>query len=127
MIKVFIERALTPEDLIEARRIARLRKAYLEYEEEGEEPPMWIREEVPLEVARRLLSDKIVEIVEVLSSKKEYNITKLAEAVHRSPPNIHRDLVFLKKHRLLTFIDRGREKIPVLLFKRVVIEVQSHS
>ncbi len=127
MIKVFVERALTPEDLIQARRITRLRKAYLEYEEEGEEPPMWVREEVPLEVARRLLSDKIVEIVEVLSSKKEYNITKLAEALQRSPPNVYRDLVFLKKYRLLTFIDRGREKIPVLLLKRVVVEVQGYS
>ncbi len=127
MIKVFVERALTPEDLIQARRVTRLRKAYLEYEEEGEEPPMWVREEVPLEVARRLLSDKIVEIVEVLSSKKEYNITKLAEALQRSPPNVYRDLVFLKKHKLLTFIDRGREKIPVLLLKRVVVEVQSYS
>ncbi len=127
MIKVFVERALTPEDLIQARRVTRLRKAYLEYEEEGEEPPMWVREEIPLEVARRLLSDKIVEIIEVLSSKKEYNITKLAEALQRSPPNVYRDLVFLKKYRLLTFIDRGREKIPVLLLKRVVVEVQGYS
>ncbi|PLJ76926.1 HVO_A0114 family putative DNA-binding protein [Infirmifilum sp. SLHALR2] len=128
MIRIFIERSVTPDELIQPGIVTyKLRKAYLEYEEEGEEPSIYIREEISAETARKLLSKKMIEILKTLSSEREYNISKLSELLHRSPSNVHRDLAFLKKHKLLTFIDRGREKIPILLLKRVVVEVRDGS
>lgn len=123
-MRVYVERLVTPEDMSKAAlHSGKLRMAYSEYEEEGEEYSTWIREELPPAIVRKLLSRRISELLTLLSQKSTLNITQLAGQLQRSPSNVHRDLALLRKYRLITFIDRGREKIPFLLARRIIIEI----
>lgn len=121
-MKAIAERELTREDFDNALTSAKLEKIYLMYEEEGDEAlHRTIREEIPVEVVHRLTSRRMVELIEVLSRSRGENITRLASILSRSVPNVYRDLRFLERYKLVRFEERGREKIPMLTLKRIIL------
>ena len=125
MIKIYAEKYLTAEDLIHLKKNSeKIKKAYLAYEEEGEEVETWTRIEIPLKVARRLLSKRMLELLHLLSQRGEYSISELARTLQRSTPNVHRDLVFLKRYGLITIIEKGHEKTPILLLRKIIIDIR---
>jgi len=125
-MRVVVERELTREDLDSVRPVGRrYDKLFSAYEEEGDESLHWtIREEKDAAFVRRLLSPRMLELVEALARNKGLSITELAELLGRSPSNVHRDLVFLKRHRLLRFENKGRKRIPLLTLKRITLQFQ---
>ncbi|MEZ0346513.1 MAG: hypothetical protein ABWK01_08190 [Infirmifilum sp.] len=125
MIKVYVEKNLTAEELIRmSKNRESLLKAYLAYEEEGEEVETYTRVELPVKVARKILSKRNIELLEVLSEKKVSSISNLANILHRSTSNVYRDLEFLRRYGLVSFIERGRQKIPILLVRKILIEIR---
>lgn len=123
-MRVVVERELTREDFDSKRISSKLEKLYLMYEEEGDEAlHRTIREEIPLEVVRRLLSRRMVELIDALSRSSGESITQLANSLGRSVANVYRDLKFLKRYKLVRFEARGRERIPLLTLKRVIVSL----
>ncbi|MGB9709132.1 MAG: ArsR family transcriptional regulator [Infirmifilum sp.] len=123
MIKIIAEKYLTTEELIRMKETnGQLKKAYLAYEEEGDEIEAWTRVEIPITAARRILSNKMMELLYVLLERKEYSISELAKNLHRSVPNVYRDLSFLERYGLITYLDKGRKKIPVFLARKIIVE-----
>ncbi|MEM3646849.1 MAG: hypothetical protein QW334_01705 [Thermofilum sp.] len=121
-VRAVVERELTREDFDSAVREAKFEKLYLMYEEEGDEAlHKTIREEIPADVVHRLLSKRMRELVEVLSRSRGESITRLASILGRSVPNVYRDLKFLEKYKLVRFEERGRERVPTLTLKRIVL------
>lgn len=119
-----MERRALPEELFEiARREGRgsaAWKAYMEYEEDGEYTYI-VRAEIPLFVAKRLLSRKMSMLLELLRENSDLGISEIAETLGRSPSNIHRDLEILEAYNLVTYKRRGRKKIPRLNLERILI------
>ncbi len=123
-MRVVVERELTREDLDTRRSGSRLERIYLMYEEEGDETlHRTIREEIPAHAARRLLSRRMIELIDALHRNPGANITQLANLLGRSVANVYRDLLFLKRYRLVRFEARSRERIPLLTLRKIVVSV----
>lgn len=123
-MRVVIERELTREDLDSVKPgDRRYDKLFSAYEEEGDESLHWtIKEEKDASVVRRLLSPRMLELVDMLARNRGLSVTELAEALGRSPSNVYRDLLFLKKHKLLRFENKGRKRIPLLTLRRITLQ-----
>jgi len=123
-VRVVIERELTREDLDSVKPgDRRYDKLFSAYEEEGDESLHWtIKEEKDASVVRRLLSPRMLELVDMLARNRGLSVTELAEALGRSPSNVYRDLLFLKKHKLLRFENKGRKRIPLLTLRRITLQ-----
>lgn len=121
-VKAIVERELTREDFNNAPAGSRLEKLYFMYEEEGDEALRGtIREEIPADVVHRLTSKRMRELIDLLARSKGESITSIASALGRSVPNVYRDLKLLEKFRLVRFEERGRERIPALTLKRLIL------
>jgi len=125
VVRIVVERELTREDLDAKPEDKRYERLFLAYEEEGDESLHWtIREEKDASFLRRLLSPRMLELVEALTRNRGLSVTELAEALGRSPSNVYRDLLFLKRHKLLRFENKGRRRIPILTLKRITLQIQ---
>jgi predicted transcriptional regulator len=123
-VKIVVERELTREDLDVKPGDRRYDKLFSAYEEEGDESLHWtIREEKDAGFVRRLLSPRMLELVEALARNRGLSVTELAEVLGRSPSNVYRDLLFLKRHKLLRFENKGRKRIPLLTLKRITLQI----
>ena len=123
-MKIVVERELTREDLDAKPGDKRYDKLFSAYEEEGDESLHWtIREEKDAGFVRRLLSPRMLELVEALARNRGLSVTELAEVLGRSPSNVYRDLLFLKRHKLLRFENKGRKRIPLLTLKRITLQI----
>jgi len=98
-----------------------LKNAYMEYEEDGETFYLF-EEKISNKTARRLLSTKMINILEEISNGVD-SISDLARKIRRSVSNVDKDLKFLEKNKIIGFWRRGRKKIPYLLLKEIVIQV----
>lgn len=123
-MKIVVERELTREDLDAKPGDKRYDKLFSAYEEEGDESLHWtIKEEKDAGFVRRLLSPRMLELVEALARNRGLSVTELAEVLGRSPSNVYRDLLFLKRHKLLRFENKGRKRIPLLTLKRITLQI----
>lgn len=123
-MKIVVERELTREDLDAKPGDRRYDKLFSAYEEEGDESLHWtIREEKDAGFVRRLLSPRMLELVEALARNRGLSVTELAEVLGRSPSNVYRDLLFLKRHKLLRFENKGRKRIPLLTLRRITLQI----
>jgi predicted transcriptional regulator len=123
-VKIVVERELTREDLDAKPGDRRYDKLFSAYEEEGDESLHWtIREEKDAGFVRRLLSPRMLELVEALARNRGLSVTELAEVLGRSPSNVYRDLLFLKRHKLLRFENKGRKRIPLLTLRRITLQI----
>jgi len=116
-----MRRKIVPEDL-EVNETLRFHPQYgmfiKEYEEEGEIAAN-VEEELPPKVLRRLMSKRMVEILEILERGESINISELARKLGRSVPNVYYDLQFLEKHRVVYLRRMGSIKIPILLLEEI--------
>ena len=123
-MRIVVERELTREDLDAKPGDRRYDKLFSAYEEEGDESLHWtIREEKDAGFVRRLLSPRMLELVEALARNRGLSVTELAEGLGRSPSNVYRDLLFLKRHKLLRFENKGRKRMPLLTLKRITLQI----
>jgi len=123
-VRIVVERELTREDLDAKPGDRRYDKLFSAYEEEGDESLHWtIREEKDAGFVRRLLSPRMLELVEALARNRGLSVTELAEVLGRSPSNVYRDLLFLKRHKLLRFENKGRKRMPLLTLKRITLQI----
>jgi len=120
-MRIIMRRKIVPEDL-EVNETLRFHPQYgmfiKEYEEEGEIAAN-VEEELPPKVLRRLMSKRMVEILEILERGESINISELARKLGRSVPNVYYDLQFLEKHRVVYLRRMGSIKIPILLLEEI--------
>ncbi len=127
MVRVVVRRRATPDEIRAALEKAggeeaeELLRAYKEYEEEGETTYV-LTYEIPPKVARRILSPKMLKLIEQISMYR-MSITDHARMLGRSPPNVYNDLKFLREHGLIIFEVLGGIKVPVLLLEEIRIIV----
>ena len=124
-MRIVMRRKIVPEDL-DMNETLRIHPQYgmivKEYEEEGEIAAN-VEEELSPEVLRRLMSKRMVEILEILERGELINISELARKLGRSIPNVYYDLQFMKKHRIIYLRKMGSVKIPILLLEEIRVEV----
>ncbi|HDJ97293.1 MAG TPA: ArsR family transcriptional regulator [Thermofilum sp.] len=124
-MRIVMRRKIVPEDL-DVNETLRIHPQYgmivKEYEEEGEIAAN-VEEELSPEVLRRLMSKRMVEILEILERGELINISELARKLGRSIPNVYYDLQFMEKHRIIYLRKMGSVKIPILLLEEIRVEV----
>jgi len=131
-VKVYLKRRLRPEELLERigeleaggqrEEALRLAAAYMAYEEEGESPVL-VEEGVPLEVARKLLSKRILELISCIKRSGGKSISELARELGRSPSNVHADVAFLSRYNVIYLERQGKRVIPHLLAEELRVEL----
>ncbi|MEM0225474.1 MAG: ArsR family transcriptional regulator [Thermofilaceae archaeon] len=129
-MKAYIIRRVTPEELLsrvvelevhgkhdDLKRL--LGEHLMYYEEEGE---LWYteEEEVPVQVARRMLSDRMCELLALLRQGRELSVSEIARMLGRSPSNVYADLKFLQRYGAVRFEKHGRHTIPRLLLEEIL-------
>ncbi|HDD33917.1 MAG TPA: ArsR family transcriptional regulator, partial [Thermofilaceae archaeon] len=82
-----------------------------------------VEEEIPLTLARRLLSAKIVELLEFLRDREGLCVSEIARTLNRSPSNVYNDLKLLADYNVIALERRGRRTIPRLLVEELRIAV----
>ncbi len=122
MITLTVKRRALPEDLIlmaeASKKDEEIWKVYMEYEEDGEFLYQ-IEEHLPTAVVRKLLNPRMLQLLDVLSSRQGVSITEIAEILGRSVPNVYRDLKYLASYNFVYFRSEGRKKIPILLLREI--------
>ncbi|MCD6563216.1 MAG: hypothetical protein J7K23_04770 [Thermoproteales archaeon] len=98
-----------------------VKKAYLEYEEEGE-TDLEIIEQIPYRTFLRLMQPKPVELIEIIKNEQLY-ISEIARKLNRSISNVYYDLKILNKHKIISFNKSGKYTIPILLLKEIRINI----
>lgn len=124
-IKIVVERLPTREDMdpVTLRRHPALRQLYSLYEEEGEVAPKIIRENLSVEAARKVLSNRVIELLSAIKENKGASISELARILRRSPSNVYRDLAELARWRIIRLREDGRKKVPEIIAKKIEIEI----
>jgi len=131
-VKVYLKRRLRPDEMLErigeleagGRReeALRLAAAYMAYEEEGESSVL-VEEEVPFEVARKLLSKRMLELISCIKRSGEKSVSELARELGRSPSNVHADVAFLSRYNIVYLERQGRRVVPYLLAEELRVEL----
>jgi len=124
MIKVYLERKITRDDLAPGNleKHPELRELYSLYEEEGDFTyTRYIREELPPHVARKILKTRILELLDFLSKNKDIGVSELARSLGRSAPNVSRDLRFLARWKLVRLNEQGKKKTVEITARRIEI------
>ncbi len=126
-MRAFIRRRVTREELLTVSRDpgmefeeARPKDLVAVYEEEGE-CAYTVVEEIPLGALRKILSLKVIELLEAVKTYRNVNLSELARLLNRSPSNVYADLKLLAKYRLLHFEKLGKRVIPYLLLEEIRI------
>lgn len=129
-MKAIARRRVTSEELLERlgvaeatndeKQLSELLEAYMTYEEEGEYSYI-VEEEIPLTVARKLLSPRMRDLLEALKSSRGMCLSDLAKMLNRSPPNIHADLALLAEYNLVALERTGRRVVPILMLEEIKV------
>lgn len=127
-----MRRRLKPDEILEKigqleaggqrEEAQRLAAAYMVYEEEGE-VPFYVEEEVPLEVARKILSKQVRELISYIKHYEGKSISELAKELGRSPSNVHVDVGFLSRYNVVYTERQGRRVVPHLLAEELRVEL----
>lgn len=128
-MKIIVKRRAIGPELLKLLQVAerdghkrearKLRRAYMEYEEEGE-AVISIEEEGSPDDIRRLLSENIARIIDIIK-REQLSISELADKLKRSVSNVYSDIMFLENKKFVVTFKRGRRRIPVLLLEEVRI------
>lgn len=131
-MRAYIVRRITPEELLytiaeleaHGRRedAERLLVEYSKYEEEGE-LTYTVEKEVPVDVARRMLTGRMQKLLELLRQGKDLSVSELARELGRSPSNVYNDLKFLQQHGAVRLEKQGRWTVPRLLMEGLLLEL----
>lgn len=131
-MKAYVRRRLKPDEVLERigqlevdgqrEEAHRLAAAYMAYEEEGE-VPLYTEEEIPLEVARKLLSKRIMELISYIRRYGEKSISELAKELGRSPSNVHADVKFLNRYNIVYTERQGKRVVPHLLAEELRVKL----
>ncbi|MEM1509081.1 MAG: hypothetical protein QW291_04525 [Thermofilaceae archaeon] len=126
-MQAFLKRRVTREELLMIDKDlgiefeeARPKDLVAVYEEEGE-CTYTIVEEVPLNILRKILSPGIIELLEVLKTYKNVNLSDTARLLNRSPSNVYVDLKLLAMHRIIHLEKLGKQVIPYLLLDEIKV------
>lgn len=127
-MKIYIRRRLTPDELLTligslevrgwSEDVKQLAEAYRAYEEEGE-LSYSVEEEITDDIARRVLSLRVVELINLLKHKDGLSISEIARELNRSPSNVYVDLKLLSKHKLVYLERQGKRTIPHLIVEEL--------
>lgn len=101
-------------ELSELQRIYRLasEEGELEYEER-------ILIQYDPKIHSKMFTERVSELLEVLSRESFFSVSELAERLDRDTANVYRDLKLLESLGLVMLIRRGRQVKPVLLARRM--------
>ena len=131
-MKAYMRRRLKPDEILEKigqleaggqrEEAQRLAAAYMAYEEEGE-VPFYVEEEVPLGVARKILSKQVRELISYIKHYEGKSISELAKELGRSPSNVHVDVGFLSRYNVVYTERQGRRVVPHLLAEELRVEL----
>jgi len=69
----------------------------------------------------RILSGERIKLLGEINGRD--NISEISQGLDRRIEHVSRDLALLKKHGIIRFKRKGREKIPVITDHRMVIRV----
>lgn len=126
-MRAFVKRRVTREELLIIGKDpgiefeeARPKDLVAVYEEEGE-CTYTIVEEVPLNILRKILSLRVIELLEVLKTYKNVNLSDMARSLNRSPSNVYTDLKLLAMHHIVHLEKLGKQVIPYLLLEEIKI------
>ncbi|MEM0023127.1 MAG: helix-turn-helix domain-containing protein [Thermofilaceae archaeon] len=129
-MKAYIIRRVTPEELLSRvaelevhgrhEDLKRLLSEHLMYYEEEGELGYMEEEEVPIKVARRILSERMCELLALLKQGRELSVSEIARVLGRSPSNVYTDLKFLQRYGAVRFEKHGRHTIPRLLLEELL-------
>ena len=78
---------------------------------------------IPTEIAREVMSEKRLEILEVLRERDVSGIRELARKVDRDPSTVKKDLDKLWKYGLINYEEEGYRKKPVRTADKVIVEI----
>lgn len=74
------------------------------------------------ESARKVLTEKRLELIEVLREEEPESISGLAELVDRDVAAVHRDLEVLTGQGIVEVQDEGNKRRPVLRYSHVFVK-----
>jgi len=131
-MKIYVRRKILFDEILSFMRnpqllqntnlsIEDVKKAYLEYEEEGE-TDLEIIEQIPYGTFLKLMQPKPVELIEIIKNEQLY-ISEIARKLNRSISNVYYDLKILNKHKIISFNKSGKYSIPILLLKEIRINI----
>ena len=86
-----------------------LLSAYGAYEEEGECEYL-VEEEIPLNVARRLLQPAMRDILDTLRNNRGLCVSEIAYLLQRSVSNVYTDLKFLASYNVV-YLEKLRKRV----------------
>lgn len=91
--------------------------------EEGEEVPHVVNFEDRARL-RQLLTDRRMELLEVVMDHSPESIRALADRLERDVHDVHDDLYLLAEYDIIHFEEDGRAKKPYVPYDRVRLEVE---
>ncbi len=71
----------------------------------------------------QVVTEKRVEIIEIISKHRPHSIQQIADLTDRQKQAVDRDIKILEKYGIIELIPAGRDKIPKLLKKIVVFNL----
>lgn len=74
------------------------------------------------EDARKVLTEKRREIIELIKNERVESIRELARELERNVSLIHKDLKLLFEEGVIDFKEEGNRKIPILRHKNIIIK-----
>jgi len=77
---------------------------------------------IPKELAKKILTEKRIEIIETVQEEKVESIRDLCRKLDRDQSIVTRDLKLLKKYGIIEFNKEGNSKVPVRTADKVVVE-----
>jgi len=77
---------------------------------------------VPKDLAKKILTEKRIEIIETVQEEEVESINDLARKLDRDPSIVTRDLELLKRYGIIDFKKEGNRKVPVRTAEKVVVE-----
>ena len=126
-MRVVVRRRVLPEELEDGSIAGEIseeeyRRALKEYEEDGE-TTLTVEHELSPESARRVLTPRMVELIENLERGGTASISDLARRLGRSIPNVYVDLKYLEELGIVYFRRIGRKAYPILLAGEIRVEL----
>ncbi len=71
----------------------------------------------------QVVTEKRVEIIEIIAKHSPHSIQKIADQTNRKKQAVDRDIKILEKYGIIELLPEGREKIPKLMKKIVVFNL----
>ncbi len=79
------------------------------------------------DVLARLLTPENRRLMSTIRDDKPQSVAQLAELTHRAPPNVKRTLDKLVAVGLVRIHTEGRKKVPTIMAKKIIIEMDPFS